>query len=276
MPLKNVSVSVCLSVSFAKYLWVAAVVFFLFFWCCLCAACAVKMFTTAHNSFARLPDSFCSTRRILGILQLEFIGLWVRAKELTDMQSHSDAARRNVSEIILTHIYTFCFLSQNLIFCCCCCAVKHTYECIFVTRPSLAYYIYWCKYWWHIGCTLYIAHEAWDMGYGLANKNRLKRAEWRDLSRLQSARERWKMLIKLLKCAKLTFMSKQLTLPPALATCNLDRLPRQNMYINKNIFMGCMLLRHCSKSNSNAATAAAATENVAKRLECLPNTKSRA
>jgi len=71
-------------------------------------------------------------------------------------------------------------------------------------------------------------------------------------------------------------MSKQLTLPPALATCNLDRLPRQNMYINKNIFMGCMLLRHCSKSNSNAATAAAATENVAKRLECLPNTKSRA
>lgn len=115
---------------------------FFFFLCCLCAACAVKMFTTAHNSFARLPDSFCSTRRILGILQLEFIGLWVRAKELTDMQSHSDAARRNVSEIILTHIYTFCFLSQNLIFCCCCCAVKHTYECIFVTRPSLAYYIY--------------------------------------------------------------------------------------------------------------------------------------
>jgi len=56
------------------------------------------MFTTAHNSFARLPDSFCSTRRILGIFKLEFIGLWVRAKELSDTQSHSDAARRNVRE----------------------------------------------------------------------------------------------------------------------------------------------------------------------------------
>lgn len=73
------------------------------------------MFTTAHNSFARLPDSFCSTRRILGILQLEFIGLWVRAKELTDMQSHSDAARRNVSEIILTHIYIFFVTKPNFL-----------------------------------------------------------------------------------------------------------------------------------------------------------------
>jgi len=67
-------------------------------------------------------------------------------------------------------------------------------------------------------------------------------------------------------------MSKQLTLPPALATCNLHlgdcilhRLARQNMYINKNIFMGCML-------RGLAATATATTHG----MECLPNTKSRA
>jgi len=74
------------------------------------------MFTTAHNSFARLPDSFCSTRRILGIFKLEFIGLWVRAKELSDMQSHSDAARRNVREKSVFFVFSQIRFFLNFMF----------------------------------------------------------------------------------------------------------------------------------------------------------------